>query len=557
MRFLSTVVVSVATASLFAMPLACSSSSDSSATPDAGSPEGSVPVDAGPQMDTTVPASTLTLTVTTAPAPLTLGKSVHLIVHVGRGAADTGNVVVTITGLPSGVTASPTTIAAGASDGDIALTASMTAKIGSAMLSINAAAPTGSASATAKLTVRGLSGTLDTGLAGTGVFFATTATEGLGSIVVQPDGKIIVGGHSTLAAWVARYDDAMTPDMSFGTTGSTSVDFSTGFREDLYSLLPDASGRIVAVGTSNTTGVTALAIAARFTAAGALDPTYGTAGKTTMAYVAGNGAAAPRSLMQADGKVTLLGNVTNGLGQWAFARLTSDGAVDASFGTSGVTAVPTAQISGAPACGGFQSDGKLVAGGVDFGVGGPIVPIWRVERLLALGALDDGFGTSGGFSVPQSAVSGIAGCAVNPVTNTFVAAGVILEDPHYDFALERFTSAGVVDPTFNGGAVSKIIISDSDGTAQLGVTDVFLTTDGKIVAVGSAPSGFFTIARWNADGTPDTTFGTAGVFSSSGPVTSQGQIIATAYDAAQNRILFAGTGVVGGSTGIFVSRVWL
>ncbi len=558
MRFISSVVVSVAAVSLFAMPLACSSSSDSmpATTPDAGSPDGSSPLDAGPQMDAIAPASALTLTVTTAPGPLTVGKSVHVTVHAARGAVDTGDIALTVAGLPSGVTATPTTIAAGTADGDITLTASLAAKVGIATLSITGTAPTGVASASTKLGVRGVSGTLDTGISASGVFFATTATQALGSIVVQPDGKIVVGGHSGMQALVARYDDAMTPDTSFGTAGSTSVDFGTTFREDFYSLFVDGSGRIVAAGNSDSSGVNGTAIAARFTPAGILDSTYGTAGESTLRYVAGKGAWAPRSLLQPDGKLTILGSATIGLGQWAFARLGSDGNLDSSFGTAGFTTVSQSQITGGPTCGGFQSDGKLVAGGVDFGVGGPIVPSWRIERLTS-GAFDNAYGTGGGLSVPQSVVSGIFGCAVNPATDTFSAAGVLIENSHYEFALERFTSAGAPDPTFNGGAVSKIIISDADATAPLGVTDVFLENDGKLLVVGSAPSGFFTIARWNADGTPDTTFGTAGVFTSSANVTSQGQIIATTYDSLQNRVLFAGTGVVGANTGIFVARVWL
>lgn len=558
MRLLSTFVVSVATASLFAMPLACSSSVDSpaAATPDAGSPEGSATFDAAPQEDATAPASALTLAVTTAPSPLTVGKSVHMTVHAGRGAVDTGDIALTVSGLPSGVSASPTTIAAGTTDGDITLTASLAAKVGIAALSIAGTAPTGVASANTKLGVRGVSGTLDTGISATGVFFATTATQALGSIVVQPDGKVVVGGHSGMQAWVARYGDAMTPDTSFGTAGSTSVDFATTFREDFYSLFVDGMGRIVASGHSDSSGVNGTLIAARFTPAGVLDSSYGTAGEMTLRYVTGKGAWAPRSLFQADGKLTLLGSATIGLGQWAFARLGSDGMLDTSFGTAGFTTIPQAQITGTPSCGGFQSDGKLVAGGVDFGVGGPIVPSWRIERLAA-GVPDNGYGTGGGLSVTQSAVSGIFGCAVNAATDTFTAAGVLVENSHYEFAIERFTSAGVPDPTFNGGAVSKIIISDADSSTPVGVTDVFLENDGKILVVGSAPSGFFTIARLNTDGTPDTTFGTAGVFTSNANVTSQGQIIATAYDAPQNRVLFAGTGVVGGNTGIFVARVWL
>lgn len=70
-------------------------------------------------------------------------------------------------------------------------------------------------------------------------------------------------------------------------------------------------------------------------------------------------------------------------------------------------------------------------------------------------------------------------------------------------------AAGGLDPTFGSGGFVTTPVG-SDGSA----TKVLVEPDGKIVAAGSATVGGrneFTLIRYNADGSLDTTFGTAGV----------------------------------------------
>src|SRR5262249_36397337 len=74
-----------------------------------------------------------------------------------------------------------------------------------------------------------------------------------------------------------------------------------------------------------------------------------------------------------------------------------------------------------------------------------------------------------------------------------------------DFALLRLNPGGGRDTTFgSGGAVT------TDFGVNATATSVALQTDGKLVAAGSASFGRFTfvaLARYNTDGSPDTSFG--------------------------------------------------
>ncbi|MGH2947364.1 MAG: hypothetical protein ACRDPC_14120 [Solirubrobacteraceae bacterium] len=72
----------------------------------------------------------------------------------------------------------------------------------------------------------------------------------------------------------------------------------------------------------------------------------------------------------------------------------------------------------------------------------------------------------------------------------------------------RLKSNGSLDTTFDGDGTATIDVGSASDIAN----DAVLQPDGKIVVAGSmqALAGDFAVGRLNADGSPDTTFGTAG-----------------------------------------------
>src|SRR5919197_2614558 len=124
------------------------------------------------------------------------------------------------------------------------------------------------------------------------------------------------------------------------------------------------------------------------------------------------------------------------------------------------------------------------------------------------GALDAGFGRLGTVTTTIGASSAIAAIALQP-DRKIVAAGYSYNGSRNVFALARYNADGSFDPSFgNGGTVTTAIGSSNDSAEA-----VALQPDGKIVAAGRSDNGsqnVFALVRYDADGSLDTTFGNGG-----------------------------------------------
>jgi uncharacterized delta-60 repeat protein len=132
--------------------------------------------------------------------------------------------------------------------------------------------------------------------------------------------------------------------------------------------------------------------------------------------------------------------------------------------------------------------------------------------LAARGDLDPTFGSGG--RVTTDFGGNDAGWAVAVQKDGRVVVAGDRWDPgsNDDFLLARYTARGVLDPTFDGDGK---VATDFGGSFD-GAGDVAIQPDGKIVAVGSgfrSPPGRamdFALARYNADGSLDASFGEGG-----------------------------------------------
>jgi uncharacterized delta-60 repeat protein len=129
----------------------------------------------------------------------------------------------------------------------------------------------------------------------------------------------------------------------------------------------------------------------------------------------------------------------------------------------------------------------------------------------ARGDLDPTFGAGGKVTTDFGGNETAWGLALQPDGKAVVAGTRFDPGPSDDFVLARYTASGALDSTFDGdGKVTTDFGGRSDGA-----DDVAIQADGKIVAAGS---GFpaqvrpldFALARYNRDGTLDTTFGDGG-----------------------------------------------
>lgn len=127
--------------------------------------------------------------------------------------------------------------------------------------------------------------------------------------------------------------------------------------------------------------------------------------------------------------------------------------------------------------------------------------------LAAPGDLDPAFGGGDGMVTTDLGGSEAAADMVVQPDGKIVAVGGDATDFFGNFAAVRYNADGSPDPTFgDGGKVSTDIAGGSD-TAN----GVALQADGKIVVVGTSENleggvAWFTVVRYNPDGSLDTTF---------------------------------------------------
>jgi uncharacterized delta-60 repeat protein len=121
------------------------------------------------------------------------------------------------------------------------------------------------------------------------------------------------------------------------------------------------------------------------------------------------------------------------------------------------------------------------------------------------GVLDATFGTGGVVTTTIGSNSADARAIAIQPDGKILAAGFA----NNDFCLARYTTTGALDTSFGTGGVVT-----SSVTANCGIRDVAIQSDGKILAIGFADSDF-ALARYYITGTLDVSFGTAGVVTTS------------------------------------------
>lgn len=188
-------------------------------------------------------------------------------------------------------------------------------------------------------------------------------------------------------------------------------------------------------------------------------------------------------------------------GTTLFAR---DGDLDRSFGDAGKLIIQIApDIRDFIRAIAIQSDGKIILGGElgDFTADGNSSVL---VRLNIDGTLDQSFGT-GGKVINQGQIH-LSSLLIQPDGKILTSGATSVIEISHDFVVTRYNSNGSLDQSFaNGGyAVNGV------GNAN----DVVLQPDGKILLVGTLPvfrnGSDFLVARFNANGTADQSFGNGG-----------------------------------------------
>src|SRR5437660_4294349 len=349
------------------------------------------------------------------------------------------------------------------------------------------------------------------------------STDLANAVAIQSDGKLVVVGQtykqndfSNEDFVVTRYNPDGTLDTTFGRGGKVRTDFP-GLAAVPSSVVIQPDGKIVVAG-----GAFPLFTFAgnfevvRYNPNGSLDRSFGNGGIVTTTFP--EGSYASDVALAPDGKIIAAGTVfvdfipgESSNTDFALARYNPDGTPDAAFGSGGQVSTDFVGMEDDAFSVLIQSDGKIVA------VGSANSPAtyydFAAVRYLSNGTIDTAFGVAGKVSTDFGDHNfDRAQSAALQSDDKIVAAGFAISQNGgvQNFAVARYTSSGILDTTFSGDGKTQIDFGDCCQSAY----QVLLQSDGKIITVGYANTedsdSDFLLARLNPRGSLDTTFGVGG-----------------------------------------------
>jgi uncharacterized delta-60 repeat protein len=334
------------------------------------------------------------------------------------------------------------------------------------------------------------------------------------AVAPTPDGKIIAAGLATMPTTgtdfaLARYDGNGRLDPNFGIGGKVTTDFF-GANDGARSMVVQPDGKIVLSGFTTNGSERQFALAG-YLANGSLNPAFGQGGKLT--FDLGSTSDAYKMVAQEDGKLLVVGESRpqNSL-DFTILRLNpTDGSRDTSFGNNGVVTINFGNSDRATAL--AIDDKNLFVAGVavksatdsDFGI----------ARLnLADGSLNNLFGGDGTVTIDffgkQDGVQDL--CLLQNLNLTdrpLILCGGSATNVTSDF--------GVAALDQNGNLVTSLFNQGKDSIDLKGGRDIIFDLDnqpdGDIVAAGWAGIGAnfdLGIVKWDATGKRDLSWGLQG-----------------------------------------------
>jgi len=303
----------------------------------------------------------------------------------------------------------------------------------------------------------------------------TGANEDVNSIILLPDGKLLIGGRFSVfnnqaVGRIVRLNPNGTIDSTFNP--------GAGANAPVFPMALQSDGKIIVSGQFSSFNNVQRQVIARINPDGSLDHSFN-AGSFDFTIAA--------IVQQPDGKILIGGyftKISNSTRQ-RIARLNSDGSLDQSFNPSAGADGTVLEIV-------LQTDGKILIGG-DFSiVNGISRP--RIARLNADGTRDQSFDQA------PANVQQVLAIALQPDGRILIGGNFQgLHSPE-SRDIARLNNNGSIDSTFDPG------ISGVENS----VNDIALQSDGKFVIGGSFArvrgQDRYGIARMEANGFLDPAF---------------------------------------------------
>lgn len=334
--------------------------------------------------------------------------------------------------------------------------------------------------------------------------FPIPSTDSANSIAIDSFGRMVIAGFTGNGTngdfAVARYYSNGALDTSFGGTGVVTIRFGTS-DDNCQSVAIDSLGRIVLAGSTSIQLKNRFAVA-RLTPAGFLDTSFSGDGKQIVSF-GSEGDVVRGVAIDSQDRIILAGSTGSDFAHdFAVARLTTSGELDATFDDDGKQTISFGDLDDLGTCVALDSAGRIMLGG--YAQFGPQFD-FAVARLTTTGALDMTFSSDGKTTFVVGPSNDYAfGIAVTSL-DQIVVAGAANGVSNADIAVARLTSAGQLDASFDGDGKVTVAFGIADDRA----TGVVIDSLNRIVLAGYGFDGsrqHCAIVRLTVSGGLDSTF---------------------------------------------------
>jgi uncharacterized delta-60 repeat protein len=308
-------------------------------------------------------------------------------------------------------------------------------------------------------------------------------------------------------------------DPTFGSGGIVNLPTTTDLSARSVAVQPD--GKVLIAGDSTMRNGSNVGSVQRLNPNGTLDTTFNGTGSVTI----GGSNHSEAVALQPDGKILIGGSALVKQGKTSgaesmVARLNPDGTLDTTFGKNGlwVAAFPSGEVEDLAVLTDPAHPGTVT--GIVAAVQGPP---FEAIKLTPAGTPDKTFG-SGGVAVFANINGRSMSVAVDPLSGEIYLAGNASSPNATGGILAALTPTGALDTTFGGGA--GYVLASPSGTPETDFYDVAVQTlpvNGQLVSrlivAGETwiqPPGSGFVAAYTLGGALDTTFGIGGSFTLAG-----------------------------------------
>ena len=275
-------------------------------------------------------------------------------------------------------------------------------------------------------------------------------------------------------------------DLSFGENGKVTTDIGSAHSsfydvDRAEAVAAQSDGKIIVVGRTRDSQLVKRIVVARYLSSGSPDPSFGSGGRVITGLGSGEDIAAAL-LIQPDGKILVSGSTYRDATGYDFAliRYNADGTRDAGFGTGGVVTTNITRDDWAASLA-LQADGKIVVAGYTDNFR-DYNAVFSLVRYHPNGAIDTGFGVDGKVTTDIGAGPENISSVLIQQDQKIIAVGTL--DGRY-FALARYDASGALDPTFGTGGIATTPIGMLYNAYDQ-ARSAALQPDGKIVVAGFA-----------------------------------------------------------------------